>query len=397
MIDYKAKLLESLNIESLVHTVSDLIKIPSINPKDSADAKRLGITPGEGELSQSILERLRSKNIEAWLVDIEPNRPNLIARYPSGECKGPILAYNAHTDTIGAYDMGEGAFNPVVCGGRLYGRGAADMKGALGCFILALENIASLKVPLKGQLYLTAVIGEEGPPSGSKHLVTHGFSPDGVIVGEASDCQMFNGQRGGQFVRLKTYGKTGHGSIPDSGINAINHMVNLLNRIPKMNIFQERNPSFGPPTCTIGTINGGIRTNVIPDCCEATLDIRFPPGYLPNEILSSFTKEMENMSIEGDALPEEVGHPAYLTNPESKVVDAVRNSLSDLNINPDFRLAPFWTDMAHFVKAGIPSLILGPGSILQAHSGNEYVELYQLELAAKIYMLSALNFCEVEA
>jgi succinyl-diaminopimelate desuccinylase len=396
MSDLKTAITKSIKIESLVNLISDLISIPSVNPKDYQDATKWGVSPGEGELVEFLLNRIKSKKIEVWIDYLEPGRPNLIARYPSGDCTGPILALNAHTDTISAYEMGKNAFTPKVMNGKLYGRGVADMKGALGCFVIALETIANLDVQLSGQVVLTAVIGEEGPPSGSEYLVDHGFRADGVIVGEASECHLYNGQRGGQFVCVRTFGKTGHGSVPGSGINAIEHMANLITNIPEMEIFQAKPSTFGLPTCTTGTIHGGVRTNVIPDECVATFDIRFPPGFYPDDVVNAFNNQIKKMGINGEVYPEELGYPAYVTDPNNKLVKALKQTLQSLNQTSEISLAPYWSDMAHFSNADIPSVVLGPGSILQAHSGEEYVEIRQLELATRIYMLSILNFCGAE-
>ncbi len=390
--DWMHKLLLEIERYPLVERVSDLIRTPSVNPKDREDCERWGIQPGEAALVERLQDHLRHTGLEISLQEIVPGRANLIARY-SGSQPGAILAFNAHLDTVGAYEMGERAFQPVVQDGRLYGRGAADMKGALGCFVAALEILAKVNPPLRGQVLLTAVIGEEGPPSGTKYLLQHGFHADGVIVGEASECRLFIGQRGGQFVRLKTTGRSGHGSMPDSGVNAIQHMVRLLASIQEMTLFKREEAPYGSPTCSIGTVRGGVRTNVIPEECEATLDVRLPPGILPSEVLEAFSEQMRTMGISGEVSPEEPGYPASLTEPSTHIVRVTSEAMRSLGLPETLGLAPYWTDLYHLNQAGVPSVILGPGSILRAHSGNEYVEIEQLYLATKIYALTALIFC----
>ncbi|MCL4561981.1 MAG: M20 family metallopeptidase [Chloroflexi bacterium] len=388
-------LLEAIDRSSLVELVSDLIRIPSVNPKDAADCARFGITPGEGELAAWIGVRLRNKGLEVRLEEIAPGRSNLIARLP-GRGNGPTLAFNGHIDTIGAYEMGERAFSPEVREGRLNGRGAADMKGGIGCFVALLEILAENKFSLPGDIVLTAVVGEEGPPSGTEYLVKHGFHANGAVVGEATGCQVYIGQRGGQFICLKTQGKTAHGSLPSAGINAITHMVTLLNSAQEMSLFKQAHPEFGAPTLTIGTIRGGVRTNVIPDACEATLDIRFPPGIMPTDVLKAWEDQMRSLGIRGTVEAEEEGHPAYLTSSDTCIVRAAQKATSLLGLADRFTLAPYWTDLAYLHRAGVPTIISGPGSILQAHSGDEYVAIDQLFKAAKLYAMIALFFCERE-
>ena len=376
----------------LEELVSELIRTPSVNPKDMEDCKRWGIIPGEAALAEMLHDRLAQIGLEVELQEIVPGRSNLIARY-AGDKPGITLAFNAHLDTVGAYEMGEHAFQPITRDERIYGRGAADMKGALGCFIAALATLAKVRPPIHGQVLLTAVIGEEGPPSGTKYLLQRGFQADGVIVGEASECRLFIGQRGGQFVRIKTSGKSGHGSMPSSGVNAIEHMIRLLTSIPEMNLFKRGGNEYGTPTCSIGTIHGGVRTNVIPEDCQATLDIRLPPGIAPLEVIEAFEQQLNALKLQGSVEAEETGYPACLTPLDAPIVQAVSKAMRMIDLPLEKSLAPYWTDLFHLHQAGIPGVIFGPGSILRAHSGEEYVEIDQLYLATKVYALTALFFC----
>jgi acetylornithine deacetylase/succinyl-diaminopimelate desuccinylase-like protein len=158
-------------------------------------------------------------------------------------------------------------------------------------------------------------------------------------------------------------------------------------------LFRTSDPQYGAPTCTIGTIHGGARTNVIPDLCESTLDIRLPPGILPEEVLVAFQEHMAALGIRGEAEAEEVGFPAYLTQPEDPVARSAIAALDVLGLPTETGLAPYWSDLAYLKIAGVPAIVLGPGSILRAHSGDEYVEIDQLKQAAKIYALMAINYC----
>ncbi|MEN4101036.1 MAG: M20/M25/M40 family metallo-hydrolase, partial [Anaerolineaceae bacterium] len=159
-----ADLIAAVNTNELVELASLLLSIPSVNPKDAADCKRMGIEPGEGRLVEELVALLKGAGIEVETKELVPGRPNLVARL-HGPKPGPILAFNAHTDTVGAFSMGERAFRPEIRKGALYGRGAADMKGALACFVLTLGILARHAYLQAGEVVLTAVIGEEGPPS----------------------------------------------------------------------------------------------------------------------------------------------------------------------------------------------------------------------------------------
>jgi acetylornithine deacetylase/succinyl-diaminopimelate desuccinylase family protein len=387
-----SELVAAVREAEVVALASQLLRIPSVNPKDAADCQRMGIEPGEGQLVEVIAQRLNGAGIEAETEELAPGRPNLVARV-HGYRAGPVLAFNAHTDTVGAYAMGHRAFHPEVQRGALYGRGAVDMKGALACFIIALELLSRHADLLAGEVVLTAVIGEEGPPSGSEYLPRQGFHPDGIIVGEASGCRIFNGQRGGQFVRLTTQGKSGHGSMPSSGLNAIDEMLRLLAAAPQMDIFTRERGRYGAPTWSVGTIQGGVRTNIIPEACSATVDVRIPPGIEPGEVLGSIEALAGRLGISARVEAEETGYPAYLTAPDSRLVRLARKASRMLRGNDETDLAPFWSDLAYFAQRGVPGVVIGPGSILQAHSDDEYVEVSQLVRAAQLYVLIAALFC----
>ena len=387
-----AAMLDTLKRDTLVALASDLIRIPSVSPRDAADCARLGITPGEKAVAVAMADRLRKAGVEVTLQEVVADRFNLLARL-RGSGGGPVLCFNAHLDTVGAFDMGKRAFQPEVRNGRLYGRGAADVKGSLACFMLVLETLATAKAGLSGVVVLTAVIGEEGPPSGTEFLINSGFMVDAAIVGEPSECRLFVGQRGGQFVHVTTRGKTAHGSTPHAGVNAIEQMVRLLAGISEMPLFTRAVNGYGVPTFCIGTINGGVRINVVPDRCEAAIDIRMPPGISPEDVLAGFSAQMHQLGIEGTVEPLEPGHPAYLTPETSPIVQAAAQAAHALGIDARLSLAPYWSDLAHLRRAGIPTLIIGPGSILQAHSADEYVPIDHLVACARLYLYIALVFC----
>ena len=390
--DLTATLLDALDREAIVELASGLIRIPSVNPQDAADCRRLGISPGEMELAEMMAGRLRGTGVEVTMQEVAAGRPNLIARL-KGKGGGPTLCFNGHLDTVGAYEMGARAFAPEVRDGRLYGRGAADVKGSLACFMLVLETLAGAALDLPGDVVLTAVIGEEGPPSGTRYLLCNGFRADGTIVGEPSGGRLFVGQRGGQFVRLTTRGKTAHGSTPYAGVNAIERMNRLLAAIPDIPVLSTEVEPYGVPSVCIGTIRGGVRTNVVPDRCECTVDVRLPPGISPEEVLLGFRAYMDELGVEGTVEAEEQGHPAYLTSEDSTLLQAAAQAAHQLGMDTSPQLAPYWSDLAYLHRAGIPALIVGPGSILQAHSADEYVPVDDLARCARLYLLTALFFC----
>jgi acetylornithine deacetylase len=126
----------------------------------------------------------------------------------------------------------------------------------------------------------------------------------------------------------------------------------------------------------------------------ATIDVRIPPGIQPGEVLSSMERLAGELRVSARVEAEEAGYPAYLTDPDSRLVRLAKMASQMLGDREDTDLAPFWTDLAYFAQAGVPGVVIGPGSILQAHSSEEYVEVSQLVRAAQLYVLVAALFCK---
>jgi succinyl-diaminopimelate desuccinylase len=191
-------------------------------------AAELIAVPGHEELDRRetdvacfLDELLRAEGFATELVEIEPGRPNVIARL-TGATPGPRLMLNAHLDTVPGYGMAD-AYTPRWRDGRLWGRGAADMKGALACMVGALRALRASGRPLAGEVLLAGVAGEESGSHGTLHLVSGGTRADFAIVGEPTRLRIARSHKGGMWAEVRFEGRAAHGSVPEQGVNAVEH------------------------------------------------------------------------------------------------------------------------------------------------------------------------------
>jgi acetylornithine deacetylase/succinyl-diaminopimelate desuccinylase family protein len=296
---------------------------------------------------------------------------------------------------------GEWSHDPhggVIRDGRLYGRGAADMKGGLAAMAVAAATLARAQISLNGSLVLAAVIDEERGSLGTRRLVADGIEADYAVISEPTSnapVVVSNGQLDFEFI---VRGRSGHGSTPSSGRNAIYdglRLVQALQDLAEANFAQRCHPLVGPPSISIGTFNGGVQTSVIPDHCRITLDRRVVPGETLESAIDEIRTLLGHMRREDPELDVEMDvfvsvEPVTIAE-DAPVVEAMRWAARQVRgADPGVAGLRATTDAALLSHAaGIPTLIMGPGSIDQAHRANEYVPVTDLIDAARIFALGA--------
>ena len=257
-----------------------MLQINTVNP------------PGnEKVLAELIAKEMASVGIETEVVDLGNNRANVVARIRgTGEKKA--LLFNGHLDTVppGDVEWEHGPYSGDIVDGKIYGRGSSDMKGGLAAMIIAAKAIKKSKLELKGDLIFSGTAGEETDSIGAFDFLNKGGLKDvgAIIIGEPSSCGINIAEKGALWLAITTFGKTAHAAFPDSGINAITCMNTLLNEILNYKFKYCENELLGHPTMNIATINGGVKTNVVPDKCKVTLDIRTVPGMKHSDIIKEF-------------------------------------------------------------------------------------------------------------
>ena len=236
------------NSREIAELASKLIRIPS----------HWDVPTKEKEVVKAVASFLTIENIPFTLQPVEGSRNNLIASI-KGEGGGRSLALSGHLDTVPPYNMEVEPFAAKIEGGRIFGRGAVDMKGPVAAMLMTLAAFRRSGVPLKGDLIFAGVLAEETNSDGSETLVRSGFRADGAIVGEPSDREYAIGHRGLEWIEVEFFGKAAHGGVPQDGVNAIVHAAKFINRVqekivPKLAL---RTTHMGPSVMNFGRVESG--------------------------------------------------------------------------------------------------------------------------------------------
>jgi acetylornithine deacetylase/succinyl-diaminopimelate desuccinylase-like protein len=354
---------------SAVELLQDLIRIPSVNPH--GDPGTDGV--GEGKIATYLKEWLAVCGAEAELREVVPGRPNVVARWgPNREGK-PKLLFAPHTDTVSVAGMTIDPFSGEVRDGRVWGRGASDTKGTMAAMLWALRDERDRLAGLSHEIWFGGLMSEEAEQHGSRALAAE-ETFDLVIAGEPTELDVVYTHKGAAFLSLRTRGRSGHASRPELGENAIVKMMGALDVVRR-----EFEPEFsakhhavlGTSTLSIGTLSGGTKTNVIPELCEATVDMRLVPGHYRPEIVEELRTRLEAAcpGIEVEATPA----PPLDTDPSHPLIQKLMACGSKLVG------APWFCDACSFASRGMPAIALGVGSIEQAHTADEWIRTADVE------------------
>jgi acetylornithine deacetylase len=314
-------------------------------------------------------------------------RPNLVAfpTAPNPAC--PTLAFQAHMDTVGTEGMAHDPFRPEVRDGKLYGRGACDTKGGMAAMLVALADLLASRVP--ANLLFVATCSEETGCQGAPFLDLSDWRIDGMIVGEPTTNRPIVAHKTNACFELICTGKAAHGSRPEAGENAIYRMaavVQFLRETIIPELAAHEAPGFAGSTLSVGTIQGGTKSNIVPDRCSLVADMRLVPGTPPaGEVARTIAKRAAATL----GFPVELGwshvSPGLDTPTDSPLVQAVQAALRRCGLPAETETVCYCTDGGVFAAKGIDCVILGPGDILNAHGAVEYVELAELHAAVKVY------------
>lgn len=369
---------------AIVGFLAGLVRADSSNPP--GDTRRV---------ADLIAARLREASLDFQILADEPRKPNIITRIGSGK---PELLFTSHMDTAPPGDRRAWRHDPFgaeIVETRMYGRGAADAKASLVAMLAALETLSTV-LPLRGTLTVTAVSDEEvGGVKGTEYLVDRGLlHPDQVVVGEITDNRLAAAEKGVLWIRITTHGRAAHGSTPWEGSNAIRHMVRVLEAIEEKVGSRLRtlsHPLVPPPSLSIGTIRGGIATNMVPDWCEATIDRRTLPHETIPDALAEIDGVLVTLRAEDPTLQVDVeviqAGPPIETPLDAPIVHTAQDVLLALGLSSDIVGYHQASDGRFFAERGIPTILFGPGHPEVAHTPNESIDLDEVIKAAKFYTL----------
>jgi acetylornithine deacetylase len=356
---------------AVVELVSQLVAIDSVNPSLVPGAA------GEAQVAEAIAAHMRRMGLDVHVQDVSPGRPNVIGVLDGIE-RGRSLMFCGHTDTVGVAGM-EAPFNPVERGGRLYGRGAQDMKGGVAAMIDA-ARIARARGWRKGRIVIAAVVDEEYASIGADALIG-GWKADAAIVTEPTDLQIGVGHKGFAWATIETRGRAAHGSRPKDGRDAIMRMGRVLTRLERLDRdLQARRPHplIGTGSLHASIIEGGRELSSYPDSCKLQVERRTVPG----ESVETFAGEIDDLlGVLGREDPEfdvsrtlVFSRSPYEIPPAHELPPALAAAAASAGIRTSTTGMSFWTDAAILGGAGIPTVLFGPGGA-GLHSVEEYVNV----------------------
>jgi acetylornithine deacetylase/succinyl-diaminopimelate desuccinylase family protein len=390
----------SINFEKAIELTRSLVKINSENPHTSELAV------------QKFLElKLIKMGFEFDLIPSKPDRNNIVARFPpikdAKNFDSKYIMFSGHMDTVPGYIETNAAESPIK-DGRIWGRGTSDMKGAIACFLTAIEafienndlrnpvNLDKIKKGICISLTVEEEMGCLGVKAMSKyHRLNRDFWVDFCILCEPTGLYTGIGHKGIVWFKIEFKGKAAHASTPASGVNAIDLAAKFIVGLEKLKDELGKrhlpdNVMFSPPTLNVGTIIGGNKTNVVPDKCIIKIDRRLVPGESPESATSEIEKIIHNLNLQNHAKISVIQSGGAYILPRGSENELCKEILEITNVykkNVEYKpfcLSGFTEADPYFTNFGFPVIILGPdGSGI--HGLKESIRITQIQDATRIY------------
>lgn len=376
--------------------LADLIAIPSVNPMGGeADEHSF-----EQRVTDYLEKRFQRLGVDYRRQEALPDRDNIVAWISASADKGgesaPRVVWEAHQDTVPVAGMTVPPFTPEIRDGRMYGRGACDVKGPLAAMLAVFEQLAR-RESVPATIIFALSVNEEFGGDGASRLAqlwneqaAFPFErpPDAVIVAEPTELQVVAAHKGTVRWRVRAEGKAAHSSTPQLGENAIYRMAHAVAALERyaaeMPDRFPAHPQLGSPTLSVGLIHGGASVNIVPESCWIEIDRRLVPGETPEQAwldVAAFLKEescqvtCEEPYLQSNPLPD--SH-------NGDVVRRIIEAAERCGVASAATTAAYCSDAARL--AHFPTVVFGPGDIAQAHTCDEWIELQQLAAAERILL-----------
>jgi acetylornithine deacetylase len=377
-------------VDPAIRLLRELVAVNSVNPTLVPGA------PGEREIADLIAAEMRRGGLDVSIETVADGRPNVVGVL-EGRARGRTLMFCGHTDTVGVAGMTD-PFTPVERDGRLYGRGAQDMKGGVAAMIAAATSIAARGALDSGRLVVACVVDEEHSSIGADALVKS-WRADAAVVTEPTNLEIAVGHKGFAWVDIVVEGKAAHGSRPADGQDAILRLGRVLCRLEAL----DRALQARPPHPLVGTgslhasiIEGGRELSTYPDRAVLHMERRILPSEAESiaveevrEILDGLAREDATFRGAASAV---FSRPAYEIGTDHDLPQRLATALSRVGGEPRITGASFWTDAAVLGHAGIPSVLFGPGGA-GLHATEEYVIVADVQRCRDALVELALTFC----
>ena len=369
--------------------VCELVAIESVNPDLVATGS------GESKIADFVGAWLTAQGLSVQVVEPAPGRKSVIGVL-AGSGGGTSLMLNAHMDTVGAGGMTD-PFAPAVRDGRIYGRGAYDMKGSLAAIMLVARE--AKKMALRGDLIIAAVADEEVGSLGTE-AVLHRIEADAAIVTEPTELRLCLAHKGFAWLEVEARGVAAHGSRPDLGVDAVAHMGRVLTGVLEL----DRRLRAGRKHLLLGTgsvhaslIEGGQEWSTYPARCVVKVERRTIPGEDGESALRELEEVIAAARAEDPELDASVRllmeRPWSQLGADSFVTEAVESAASNvLGRAPEVIGVAYWMDMALSNAIGVPTVAFGPSGE-GAHADVEWVDLASLETCVRVYLGVVEQLC----
>jgi succinyl-diaminopimelate desuccinylase len=403
--DLERRVLSLIDKDQVIRWTQEFVRIPSVYRPEKGEA--------EEPAARWVEARLKEIGLETSFEFVEPGRPNVIGLWRGGE-GNKTLMFEGHTDVVTEGDATQWTYPPFeakIVDGKMYGRGANDMKGGLVAAICAVKAIVKSGVKLGGDVLIGAVCDEEGHMIGIKHFVEQGWADnvDAAIICEPEENHLCISQKGVMWVRVTATGKMAHGAMPLTGVNSAYPMAEFLAAMRELEAAQiaehGRHEFLGQPSLTPtilrSPVHGEPQNNVMPSQTEVVLDIRLIPGQSPEDVEAKIKAACdavragdERITFEVKVLEARAPTATDRNEPIVKVLDQAYRDLTGRE--PVYGGVPGSTDgtiLNH--RAGVPIVTCGPGDIYIPHHVDEWLGLDELIEATKLYVLATLRFLGV--
>jgi acetylornithine deacetylase len=374
-------------VDDLTCLLGDLVSIPSVNPMGRALA---GPEVLETRLSSYLEDWFAGRGIPCRRQPVLPSRDNLLAHYQSPGSSRTLL-FDAHQDTVPTDGMTIDPFVPRIEAGRLYGRGSCDVKGGMTAMLMALARLSRERPTRAASVILACTVDEEFTHTGSSRLAETPSAADLAIVAEPTRLDLVHCHKGALRWKIHTRGVACHSSTPHLGVNAIYRMGRVLGALTQYADALGRSdpdPILGPPSLSVGRIEGGQSVNVVPDWCEIEIDRRLIPGEDPTQALEGARAFLGGRlgSLEGVEFGRPwINLPALAPNLGEWVGPLKEAVKSVTGREPGVVGVPYGTDAGPLGKSGLRCVVFGPGDIAQAHTKDEWIDLDEVRQAAEAY------------
>ena len=370
---------------NVIELCQALVRIPSVNPDGDPGTPHTG----EKACAEYVGEFLRASGAEVIFDEVEPGRPNVVGRFPSqplpdGKRK-PRIVFGPHTDTVSVGGMTIEPFGGEVREGCVWGRGASDTKGSMAAMLWALHELRGEIATLPVEVHFAGFMSEESAQLGSQHFAKEHGPYELAIVGEPTELKTVFRHKGCLWADIHTHGVAVHGATPERGVNAIVKMAAIVQALDTD--FRELlaelsgvDEWLGSSTINLGMIKGGTRSNIVADHCTLRVDMRTTPGLNRNGgALAALTQLVQHIDPTAtlEPLPETL---PLDTDPANPLVQKL------IDCGADLTGAPWFCDAAFLAAEGTPAIAIGPGSIAQAHTKDEFILCADLEAGAAFFV-----------